>query len=110
MIRPLAHRVARSWLGGRSMQHAVARRHCLSRRAPACDARAMPGAAYLFIETRITDPEQYQKYVEAARAFWHSTAYRDVRRLREGAGEVHVVVAEDLPAAPAESVRTPLKG
>jgi len=41
--------------------------------------------------------------VEAARGFWRSPAYQEARRLREGAGEVHVVL---LPAAPAESVRT----
>ncbi|HSJ98266.1 MAG TPA: DUF1330 domain-containing protein [Myxococcota bacterium] len=107
-------------------------------------------AAYLFIKTRITDPERYQQYVEAARAlggeqgaryvargrpldvlegsadewgdfflmvtkfpsleaaraFWRSPAYQAARRLREGAGEVHVVLAEELPAAPADSVRT----
>jgi uncharacterized protein (DUF1330 family) len=44
--------------------------------------------------------------VEAARAFWRSPAYQEARRLREGAGEVHVVLAEELPAAAAESVRT----
>ncbi len=110
-------------------------------------------SAYLFIKTRITNPAQYQKYVEAvsslgaahgsryvargrpievlegsadawgdffllvtkfpsaeaARAFWHSAEYREVRTLREGAGEVHVVLAEELPSAPAESVRTPVK-
>lgn len=107
-------------------------------------------AAYLFIKTRITDPQQYQQYVEAARtlgaeqgaryiararplevlegsadewgdfflmvakfpsveaarAFWGSPAYRAARRLREGAGEVHVVLADELPASAAESVRT----
>jgi uncharacterized protein (DUF1330 family) len=105
-------------------------------------------SAYLFIKTRVTNPAQYQKYVEAvrrlgaehgsryiarsrpievlegsaeqwgeflllvsefpsvqaARDFWHSSAYQEIRRLREGAGEVHVVLAEELPSAPAESV------
>jgi uncharacterized protein (DUF1330 family) len=98
-------------------------------------------AAYLFIKTRIRDPEQYAKYVtevrqlaarwnsrylvrsrpvevlegspeqwgdylllvsewpsvEAARAFWSSEEYGKVRELRVGAGEVHVVLAEELP-------------
>jgi uncharacterized protein (DUF1330 family) len=100
-------------------------------------------AAYLFIKTKIGDPEQYAKYVaevrhvaarrgsrylvrsrpvevlegspeqwgdylllvsewpsvEAARAFWHSEEYRKVRELRVGAGEVHVVLTEELPPA-----------
>jgi uncharacterized protein (DUF1330 family) len=98
--------------------------------------------AYLFIKTKIHDPEQYAKYVaavgelsakwqsryvvrsrpvevlegspdewgdylllvtqwpsvEAAREFWHSEEYRRVRDLRVGAGEVHVVLTEALPA------------
>lgn len=102
-------------------------------------------SAYLFIRTRVSDPEQYQKYVEAARrladtygsryvvrsrpveilegspdawsdylllvsefpsldmarAFWTSAEYADVRRLRAGAGDVHVVLAEPLPSPPA---------
>jgi uncharacterized protein (DUF1330 family) len=97
--------------------------------------------AYLFIKTKIHDPDQYAKYVaavgklsakwqsryvvrsrpvevlegspdewgdylllvtqwpslEAAREFWHSEEYRRVRDLRVGAGEVHVVLAEELP-------------
>ena len=104
-------------------------------------------AAYLFIKTRITNPAQYQKYVEAvrplaarhgsryivrsrpievlegspdawgdylllvsefpsadaARAFWRSSDYAAVRKLREGAGEVHVALAEELPMPPAPS-------
>jgi uncharacterized protein (DUF1330 family) len=100
-------------------------------------------AAYLFIKTRIHDPEQYSRYVaevrelaakwksrylvrsrpvevlegspeqwgdylllvsewpsvEAAREFWHSAEYRAVRELRVGAGEVHVMLTEELPAA-----------
>jgi uncharacterized protein (DUF1330 family) len=99
-------------------------------------------AAYLFIKTRIHDPEQYAKYVsevrrlaakwksrylvrsrpvevlegdpaqwgdflllvtewpsvEMAREFWSSAEYRAVRELRVNAGEVHVVLTEDLPA------------
>jgi uncharacterized protein (DUF1330 family) len=111
-------------------------------------AFAMP--AYMFIKTRITDREQYLKYVEAAqplaskygrkflvasqpvqmlegqpsafglqgtrdqwsadyvlvsewpsaevaRMFWNSEEYAPVRKLREGAGEVHVLLAESLP-------------
>src|SRR5262245_54795803 len=100
--------------------------------------------AYLFIKTKIHDPEQYAKYVaaarrlgarwksryivrsrpvevlegspeqwgdylllvsewpsvQAAREFWHSDEYRQVRELRSEAGEVHVVLAEDLPPPP----------
>jgi uncharacterized protein (DUF1330 family) len=100
--------------------------------------------AYLFIKTKIHDPEQYAKYVaevrelsarwrsryivrsrpvevlegspeqwgdflllvaewpsaEAAREFWSSPEYRKVRELRADAGEVHVVLAEELPAPP----------
>ena len=99
--------------------------------------------AYLFIKTKIHDPEQYAKYVaavrelsaswkgryivrsrpvevlegspeawgdylllvsewpsaEAARDFWRSDEYRRVRELRADAGEVHVVLAEELPPA-----------
>ncbi len=100
--------------------------------------------AYLFIKTKIHDPEQYAKYVaevrklagskgsryivrsqpvevlegspeqwgdflllvsewpslEAARDFWNSPEYREVRELRADAGEVHVVLAEALPPPP----------
>ncbi len=100
--------------------------------------------AYLFIKTKINDPEQYAKYVqsvrelaskwdsryivrsrpievlegspeqwgdylllvsewpsaEVARAFWNSPEYREVRDLRANAGEVHVVLAEELPPPP----------
>ena len=34
---------------------------------------------------------------EAARTFWNSEEYAAVRKLREGAGEVHVLLAESLP-------------
>ncbi len=94
-------------------------------------------SAYLFIETKILDPEQYAKYVaevralaakwnsryvvrsravqvlegppkrienclllvsewpsiDAAREFWHSPEYQEVRELRAEAGEVHVLLA-----------------
>ena len=100
--------------------------------------------AYLFIKTKIHDPEQYAVYAtavrelagrwksryivrsrpvevlegsleawgdylllvsewpsaEAARAFWRSDEYRRVRELRADAGEVHVVLAEELPPPP----------
>ena len=100
-------------------------------------------AAYLFIKTKIRDPEQYGRYVaevrqlaakwnsrylvrsrpvevlegspeqwgdylllvtewhsvEVARAFWSSDEYRRVRELRVNAGEVHVVLTEELPIA-----------
>ena len=103
--------------------------------------------AYLFIKTKIHDPDQYAKYVaevgrlaaaqqsryivrsrpievlegspdewgdflllvsewpsaEAAREFWNSAEYRKVRELRADAGEVHVVLAEELPAPPHSS-------
>lgn len=96
--------------------------------------------AYLFIKTKINDPEQYAEYVdsvcqlsaksggrfivrsrpievlegspeqwgdylllvsewpsvETARRFWNSPEYREVRELRADAGEVHVVLAEEL--------------
>jgi uncharacterized protein (DUF1330 family) len=35
--------------------------------------------------------------VEAARAFWRSSEYREVRKLREGHGTVHVMLSESLP-------------
>ena len=100
--------------------------------------------AYLFIKTKIHDPDQYAKYVravrelaakwdsryivrsrpvevlegspeqwgdylllvsewpsaDAARRFWNSEEYRQVRELRANAGEVHVVLAEELPPPP----------
>ena len=100
--------------------------------------------AYLFIRTKIHDPEQYAKYiaavrelsakwqsryivrsrpvevlegspdawgdhlllvsewpsVEAAREFWTSDAYRKVKELRAGAGDVHVVLCEQLAPPP----------
>ena len=37
---------------------------------------------------------------EVARAFWHSEEYRQIRDLRAHAGEVHVVLAEELPPPP----------
>ena len=101
-------------------------------------------AAYLFIKTKINDPEQYAKYIQSvrqlaakwdsryivrsrpievlegspeqwgdylllvsewpsvkvARDFWNSPEYRKVRELRADAGEVHVVLAEELPPPP----------
>jgi uncharacterized protein (DUF1330 family) len=35
--------------------------------------------------------------VELARMFWDSKEYAAVRKLREGAGEVHVLLTESLP-------------
>lgn len=105
--------------------------------------------AYLFIKTRVTDPDRYQEYVKAvrpfaeqfgsrylvrsnpvevlegdgeewgnffllvsefpsaaaAREFWKSQSYEEIRALRDGAGEVHVVLAEELPLNPADAVR-----
>ena len=107
--------------------------------------------AYLFIKTKIHDPEQYAKYVsevrqlaarwqsryvvrsrpvevlegspeqwgdflllvsewpsvDAARQFWNSPEYRQVRELRATAGEVHVVLAEELPPSPSSSTGWP---
>lgn len=105
--------------------------------------------AYLFIKTRVTDPDRYQEYVKAvrpfaerfgsryivrsypvevlegersqwgdfcllvsefpsaevAREFWRSQDYAEIRALRKKAGDVHVVLAEELPADPEEAVR-----
>ena len=107
-------------------------------------------SAYMFIRTKVTDREQYIKYVqaaqplaepygrkflvfsrpvealegeaqtiddgdyylmvsewpsvEAAREFWNSDEYAAVRKLREGAGEVTVVLAEQfVPPSQSES-------
>ena len=101
-------------------------------------------AAYLFIKTKIHDPDQYAKYVkevrslaskwgsrfivrsrpvellegsleqwgdflllvsewpsvDIARQFWNSPEYRAVRQLRVGAGEVHVMLSDELPQPP----------
>jgi len=106
-------------------------------------------SAYLFIKTRVTDPDRYLEYVKAvrpfaeqfggryvvrsypvevlegdasqwgnfcllvsefpsaavARHFWQSQDYAEIRALRNEAGEVHVVLAEELPSDPSEAVR-----
>ena len=106
--------------------------------------------AYLFIKTKINDPEQYAKYVksvrdlsakwdsryivrsrpievlegspeewgdylllvsewpsaEVARKFWNSPEYREIRELRANAGDVHVVLAEELPPPPVATSKT----
>jgi len=36
---------------------------------------------------------------EAARAFWNSTEYREIRELRVAAGEVHVLLTEPIAKA-----------
>ena len=112
--------------------------------------------AYMIIKTKVTDREQYMKYVqaaqplgdkhgrkflvmsqpvevlegsasafgldpslhewpneyllvsewptaEAAREFWNSDEYRTIRRLREAAGEVHVVLTEAISKAPTKT-------
>ena len=105
--------------------------------------------AYLFIKTKINDPDQYAKYAQAvrevaakwgsryivrsrpvevlegspeqwgdylllvsewpsanaARAFWSPEEYRKVRELRANAGEVHVVLTEELPPPSAAAFR-----
>lgn len=38
--------------------------------------------------------------VDAARQFWKSEQYQAVRKLRAGAGEVHVMLTEELPPPP----------
>ena len=40
-----------------------------------------------------------------AREFWRSQDYEEIRALRNGAGEVHVVLAEELPGDPSQAVR-----
>jgi uncharacterized protein (DUF1330 family) len=59
------------------------------------------------IEVLEGSPEQWGDFlllvsewpsVETAREFWNSPEYRQVRELRAGAGEVHVVLAEELPS------------
>ena len=40
--------------------------------------------------------------IDVARSFWNSAEYAAVRRLRAGAGDVHVVLAEPLPAPTVE--------
>src|SRR5262245_34541876 len=40
-----------------------------------------------------------------AREFWRSQDYAEIRALRRGAGDVHVVLAEELPGDPSEAVR-----
>jgi len=61
------------------------------------------------IEALEGDPQQWGDYLllvsewpsaDAARAFWASAEYRQVRELRADAGEVHVMLAEELPPAP----------
>jgi uncharacterized protein (DUF1330 family) len=71
------------------------------------------GSRYLVrsrpVEVLEGDPDEWGDYlllvsewpsVEAARSFWKSEQYRVVRELRAGAGEVHVVLAEELPPPP----------
>jgi len=52
------------------------------------------------------EPEQWGDFlllvsewpsVEVARKFWNSPEYRTVSQLRVGAGEVHVMLTEELP-------------
>ena len=61
------------------------------------------------VEVLEGSPEEWGDYLllvaewpsaEAARTFWSSPEYRRVRELRAGAGEVHVVLAEELPPPP----------
>lgn len=51
-------------------------------------------------------PGQWREYkwvvhewpsVEAARAFWYSPQYREVKKLREGCGQFQVLLLDDLP-------------
>jgi len=61
------------------------------------------------VEALEGDPDQWGDYlllvsewpsVDAARRFWRSEEYQTVRKLRADAGEVHVVLAEELPPSP----------
>ena len=61
------------------------------------------------IEILEGDPDQWGDYlllvsewpsVDVAREFWNSPEYRKVRESRADAGEVHVVLAEELPPPP----------
>jgi uncharacterized protein (DUF1330 family) len=64
----------------------------LVRSAPVEVLEGDPGewGDYLYMVSEFPD-------VDAARAFWTSEAYRAVRKLREGHGEVHVLLTEALP-------------
>ena len=72
------------------------------------------GSRYLVrsrpVEVLEGSPEQWGDYLllvsewpstEAARRFWTSEEYRAVCQLRADAGEVHVMLTEELPATPA---------
>jgi uncharacterized protein (DUF1330 family) len=96
-------------------------------------------AAYVIIETQVTDPEQYEKYkaaspgavaagggrflvrggemavlegdwrpprlvvlefedLAAAQRWYHSEAYQEAKRLREGAARLHMVAVQGVDA------------
>jgi uncharacterized protein (DUF1330 family) len=64
-------------------------------------------AAYVIVETEVTDPEGYERYkaaspgaVAAARRWYDSERYREARRLREGAARMRMVAVQGVEEPP----------